>query len=702
MSSDAPLSLFELAAHGPGAEPELPPMPAPKTFLAALNPEQKRAVESTEGPLLVLAGAGTGKTRVITARIAYMVAKGVAPESILAMTFTNKAAGEMRERIAKLVGTERAAAITAGTFHSFCLELLRTHGAKLGFTHGFYLCDTGDQISTIKGALSELVAGEKKMRPSDVLAGISLAKARLQTSAELLAAAQTVDEELIARAWIKYEERLRHARLVDFDDLLGLTLRLFDEFPEVLAEVQERFRYLFVDEYQDTNKPQYEIVRRIAEAHKNICVVGDDDQSIYGWRGADIQNILSFDRDFTGCTVVKLETNYRSTAPILSAANRIIAHNTQRHEKELRPHREGGAALKLFRLADETEEAQFVVRDIIEKTRTPQWRHQDFAILFRTAIQPRAIEMELQTRGVPYKLVGGQSFFDRKEVRDLLAYLRLLVNPRDEISLLRIINAPPRGVGRTSLNRVLDFAAEKGLTVLQAFERGEEIEGLKPSAIAAVRDLRRLLATLGGMEVSLGIPQLITRLVEGVDYNAELARCYPDPLMRERRARSIDDIQRWAGWHLERHNRPTLQTFLGDLALNAGELPDRDKKAEHGENVVTLMTLHAAKGLEFPQVYLIGLEEGLLPHGRSAMEGNIEEERRLMYVGITRARFELTLSHTHQRNKFGTKVPSMPSRFLYELKGTPPPDDWIPVGIEPEERKRLKTAAKKKARRKRS
>lgn len=692
-------SLFDLAAYGEETV-ALPPLPDAASFLEKLNPEQRRAVECTEGPLLVLAGAGTGKTRVITTRIAYMVAKGTPPESILAMTFTNKAAGEMRERIAGLVGPERAAAISAGTFHSFSLELLRAHAEKLGFAHGFYLCDTGDQISTIKNALGELNAGEVKKRPGDVLAAISLAKSKLLTAEQLLQQAQTVDEELIAHAWLRYQERLHHARLVDFDDLLGLTLRLFDEFPDVLAEVQDRFRYLFVDEYQDTNKPQYEIVRRIAEAHKNLCVVGDDDQSIYGWRGADIQNILSFDRDFKGCEVVKLETNYRSTAPILSAANRIIAHNTQRHAKELRPHREGGQALKLVRLTDETEEAQFVVRDIIEKTRTPQWRHSDFAILFRTAIQPRSIEMELQARGVPYKLVGGQSFFDRKEVRDLLAYLRLLVNPSDEISLLRIINAPPRGVGRTSLNRVIDFATEKGIPVLQAFERGEEIPGLKPAAIAAVRDLRRLLATLGGMETSLGLSQLITRLVEGVDYQAELARCYPDPVMRERRSRSIDDIQRWAGWHLERNARPTLKTFLGDLALNAGELPERDKQ-DKGENVVTLMTLHAAKGLEFPQVYLIGLEEGLLPHGRSAREGNIEEERRLMYVGITRARLELTLSHTHQRNKFGTKVASMPSRFLYELKGTPPPDDWIPAGLEPEERKQKQRQAKRSAKKRR-
>jgi DNA helicase-2/ATP-dependent DNA helicase PcrA len=674
-------------------------MPAAEDFLKGLNPEQRRAVECTEGPLLVLAGAGTGKTRVITTRVAYMVAKGTDPASILAMTFTNKAAGEMRERIGKLVGKERAARITAGTFHSFCLELLREHAPKLGFPRGFFLCDTGDQLSTIKAASAELVTGEKKLRPGDILAGISLGKSKLLSHADALEAARTVDEEFIARVWERYEERLHHARLVDFDDLLILTLKLFREFPEVLEATSNRFRYLFVDEYQDTNKPQYEIVKRIASAHRNLCVVGDDDQSIYGWRGADIQNILSFDKDFPGCETVKLETNYRSTAPILSAANRIIANNLERHEKALRPHREGGVGIKLFRLTDEAEEAQFVVRDILEKTRTPQWDLNDFAILFRTAIQPKAVEMELQTRGVPYKLVGGQSFFDKKEVRDLLAYLRLLVNPADEVSLLRIINVPPRGVGRTSLNRVIDFASEHGLSVPAAFDRSAEIEGLSPTVANKVADLRRLLATLAGMEHSLGLSSLITRLIEGVDYQAELARCYPDPLMRERRARTIDDIQRWVGWHLERHKRPSLKAFLGDLALNAGELPSRDKKKDDSEDVVTLMTLHAAKGLEFPQVYLIGLEEGLLPHGRSAREGNIEEERRLMYVGITRAKLELTLSHTHSRNKYGTKVPSMPSRFLFELKGTPPPDDWIPAGLEPEETKARKKANKKAARR---
>jgi len=680
-------------------------MPPPEELLKGLNPEQKEAVETTEGPLLVLAGAGSGKTRVITTRIAYMVAKGVDPSSILALTFTNKAAGEMKERIGKLVGAERGQALFAGTFHSFALELLRKHQAKLGFPRGFFLCDTGDQLSTIKGAMSEVTAAEVKKRPGDVLAEISLFKSRMVTPAEALEAAVDVDEELVAKTWERYEERLRHSRLLDFDDLLLRTLTLFDEHPEVLSEVQARFHYLYVDEYQDTNKPQYEIVRRIAEARRNLCVVGDDDQSIYGWRGADIENILSFDKDFHGCATVKLETNYRSTSAILNAANRVIANNTVRHEKTLRAAREGGAALRLFVLGDEVEEARFLVRDIQEKCRTPQWRLSDFAVLFRTAVQPRAIEMELQAAGVPYKLVGGQSFFDRKEVRDLLAYLRLLVNPSDEISLLRIINSPPRGIGRTSLNRVLDFATEQDISIPAAFDRAADVPGLSPTVANTVADLRRLLATLAGMEHSLGLEALFDRLVEGVNYQAELERCYPDPVQREKRARSLDDIKRWAGWHKERKARPSLRSFLGDLALNAGEVPGRGENDEGPVERLTLMTLHAAKGLEFPQVYLIGLEEGLMPHGRSAREGNVEEERRLMYVGLTRAQLELTLSHTKERNKYGTRVKSMPSRFVYELKGQPPPADWIPAGLEPEERKERRKQAKKaakKGRRRRS
>ncbi|MDF1798835.1 MAG: UvrD-helicase domain-containing protein [Planctomycetota bacterium] len=679
-------------------EPQPAPLPDPAELVAKLNPEQRRAVETTEGPLLVLAGAGSGKTRVITTRVAYMVAKGTPPESILALTFTNKAAGEMKERIGALVGKERGEALFAGTFHSFCLELLRKHLDKIGFPRGFYLCDTGDQISTVKGAMGDFATADAKKRPGDVLAAISLFKSKLMTPAQALAAATDIDDELVAKTWERYEERLRHSRLLDFDDLLLRALELFDSHPEVLKEVQDQYRYLFVDEYQDTNKPQYEIVRRIAEGHGNLCVVGDDDQSIYGWRGADITNILSFEHDFEGCTVVKLETNYRSTSAILNAANRVIQNNIERHDKTLRAAREGGAALRLFRLGDEIEEAQFVMRDIQEKCRTPHWRLSDFVVLFRTAVQPRAIEMELQSAGIPYKLVGGQSFFDRKEVRDVLAYLRLLVNPNDEISLLRVINAPPRGIGRTSLDRVLDFAASKEISISSAFDRAAEIPGLSPTVAKTVADLRRLLATLGGMQHSISMEALIDRTLEGVNYRAELERCYPDPVAREKRSRSLDDIKRWAEWHKERKKRPSLKSFLGDLALNAGEIPGRGEKEEGPIERLTLMTLHAAKGLEFPQVYMIGLEEGLMPHGRSAKEGNIEEERRLMYVGITRAKLELTLSHTRERNKFGTRVKSMPSRFVYELKGTPPPDDWIPAGLEPEERKAAKKKAKRKAR----
>ena len=675
------------------------PLPSPPDIsglIAKLNPEQRRAVENTEGPQLVLAGAGSGKTRVITTRIAHMVAKGIPPDSILAMTFTNKAAGEMRERIGELVGKQYAARITAGTFHSFCLELLRKHKKAIGFPKGFSLCDTGDQISTVKGAMSELHAVEVKMRPGDVLSGISLAKSRLETPQILLQKAVDIKEEFVAKVWERYEERLHHSRLLDFDDLLLRTVGLLDTNAEVLDEVQERYRYLLVDEYQDTNTPQYEIIRRIADKYKNLCVVGDDDQSIYGWRGADIKNILGFSSAFPGCKTIKLETNYRSTEAILNAANRVIENNLERHEKTLRAHRKGGAALKLFRLADENEEAQFVVRDIITKTQTPEWRLSDFAILFRTAIQPKSVEVELRAQNIPYKLVGGQSFFDKKEVRDVLAYLRLLVNPSDELSLMRIINSPPRGVGRTSLNRVIKFANDHHISVPDAFDRSSEIEGLGPAVINAVSELRRLLATLSGMRYSLTIPELIDRLVDGVNYKAELQRSYPDPIPRERRARSIDDIKSWAEAHTQRRNKPTLGTFLSDLALNAGEAPDRKEEEQHVDQVI-LMTLHAAKGLEFPAVYMIGLEEGLLPHGRSAREGNIEEERRLMYVGITRAKLELILSHTRERNKFGTRVKSMPSRFIYELKGCAPPEDWIPAGLEPDEKKAMQKKAKKNA-----
>jgi DNA helicase-2/ATP-dependent DNA helicase PcrA len=453
-----------------------------------------------------------------------------------------------------------------------------------------------------------------------------------------------------------------------------------------------------VDEYQDTNGPQYEIIKAIAGGHRNLCVVGDDDQSIYGWRGADVAKILSFERDFKGAKVVRLETNYRSTNQILGAANRVIVNNAKRHAKTLKAAAGDGAPVTAIQLLDENEEADHVAREIAMLVDRRQAKLSDFAVLFRTSQQPRVFEAQFRARGLPYTLVGGMSFFDRKEVRDVLAYLKLAVSPHDEVSLLRVINCPPRGVGKTSLDRALEFAARNGISLAAAFDRAHEIEGVASSTADAVRDFRRLIATASHVDESAPLARRVERLIEVVGYRTEVERCYPDQRTRDLRWAAVGEVIEFADSHERRSRHATLATFLQDLTLTAN---DDTSDAEPGERArVMLMTLHSAKGLEFPRVYLVGLEEGLLPHLRSVAEDTVEEERRLMYVGITRARTHLTLTYTKQRTKFGRQVDSMPSRFLYEIKGTPPPADWIPAGSDahvPKAKVKRKRAAKKGA-----
>ncbi|MBM3976699.1 MAG: AAA family ATPase [Planctomycetes bacterium] len=655
-------------------------------LIASLNPEQRAAVVTTEGPVLVLAGAGSGKTRVITVRIAHLLAKGVSPSAVLAMTFTNKAAAEMRERVAKLVGKDKAAELTVGTFHAFAARLLREHGPKVGIGANFTICDGSDQQSAIKGALRELRIGEAVMQPSALHAKISLAKNRLETSADLLKQAADDEDELVARAWQKYDEHLRRNRTLDFDDLLLYALKLLREHKAVKDALARRYRYVMVDEYQDTNGPQYEIVRQIAGSHRNLCVVGDDDQSIYGWRGADITKILSFDKDFHGAKVVRLETNYRSTPEILSAANRVIRNNPSRHAKELRSALESGVPVTIAAAEDETAEAEHVVREIKKLVSERKAKLSDFAILFRTGQQPRPFEAALRSQQLPYDLVGGMSFFDRKEVRDVLAYLKLVANPGDETSLLRIVNCPPRGVGKTTLERVVEYATAQGISACEAFDRGASIPDVNQEAVAIVRRLREELAAhaAGGMERDL--PGAIERLVERVGYRAEVERLHADPLARDARWAGVTEIYDFAANYQRRARKPSLLGFLEELTLkSADEQEDSDASTREA---VKLMTLHAAKGLEFPRVYLVGLEEGLLPHARSAAEGTIEEERRLMYVGVTRAQRVLSITWAKARAKFGKRMPSMPSRFLHELKGVAPPKEWRAIESALEDRSR--------------
>jgi ATP-dependent DNA helicase UvrD/PcrA len=643
--------------------------------LRGLNREQLEAVTTTEGPLLVLAGAGSGKTRVITHRIAHLLARGVDPRNVLAMTFTNKAAGEMRERASELVGREAARALTVGTFHSFSARVLRAHAGELGLVPHFGICDDGDQLAAVKGALRELRIPEATLHPRVVLSRMSLAKNKMVTCEEYESAAADDYDALVARAWQRYDERLRRTQTVDFDGLLLLLVKLLSEHAEVRGALRHRFRYVLVDEYQDTNRPQYEIVRRIAEGHRNLCVVGDDDQSIYGWRGADIRKILDFARDFPGAAVIRLETNYRSTNQILKVANSVIRNNAGRHEKTLRSGVGDGPPVRIAELIDEEAEADFVVQDFLREVRAHRERLSDTAILFRTQVQPRAFEACLRANRVPYVLVGGQSFFDRKEVRDVLAFLKLMANPDDEQSLLRIVNVPPRGVGDATVDRLLAFAAREGISAAAAFERAGSVPGCPPAAIEAVRALRRTLAALSEKAAGTGLPEAVRELVRAIDYRAEIDRAYPEAAAREARWAAVEEVVNFAENYARRAGEPTLTGFLEEVTLSAEDRQDRADRPGASREAVTLMTLHAAKGLEFPRVYLVGVEEDLLPHRRSIEEDTVDEERRLFYVGVTRARRHLAISLVHTRAKYGKRIRCRKSRFIHEIKGeafTPP------------------------------
>jgi len=635
-------------------------------LLTQLNPEQRVAVETTEGPVLVLAGAGTGKTRVITYRIAHLLELGVAPENILAVTFTNKAAREMRDRIAGLVGKKKAERLFVGTFHAFALRVLRAHGE---YGPNFQISDGSDQLSIMRRVLREVHVDGATLQPGDLHSRISLMKNRGVQQKAYLDKAKDDESELVGRAWERYDAELRRTRALDFDDLLDQTVRLLKKRGGPRDAYRERFRYVLVDEYQDTNKVQYDLIRGIAGGHKNLCVVGDDDQSIYGWRGADVKKILSFPKDFPGTKVVRLERNYRSTEPILATANRVIQNNPTRHDKELRAELKGGDPVWIRHAEDETEEADLIAREILTQVRRRAAEFRDYAVLFRTGPQARPFEGQLRARGIPYVLIGGRSFFDRKEVRDVLAYLRLLVQPDDDLALLRVANAPPRGLGKTSMERILRHAATNKLAACDALLEAEQVEALKPAAIASATDLGRLLKTLRGMQTGSLVGR-IRHLLEAVNYKDEVERAYPDEATRRARWATVDEILAFAESHTQRHKKPTLTTFLQELTLEAN---DDDDEEPGKRNAVTLMTLHAAKGLEFPHVYFVGLEEGLLPHARSIEDDTVEEERRLAYVGITRAQQRLTLCHTKTRARYGKRAESVPSRFLFEARGEEPP-----------------------------
>ena len=654
-------------------------------ILARLNPEQRRAVQTTDGPVLILAGAGSGKTRVLAHRVAYLVGvKGVRPWQILAVTFTNKAAAELRARIIGLVGEEAGREVAMGTFHALCARVLRRDGGAIGLDPHFVVYDTDDQQALMKQILRDddlPITGEYK--PSAILGAISRAKNEMIDADFLAQNAHTHREREIARLYRRYQARLRSAAALDFDDLLLEAVRLFHEAPAVLERYQGRWRYLHVDEYQDTNRPQYLWVKALGAAHRNVCVVGDDDQSIYSWRGADIRNILDFEGDYPAAAVVKLEQNYRSTQLILDAAHAVVTHNSSRKDKKLWTDNAGGKPIQRFEAYNEEEEAEWIARQIGELTgergsiltrRADQdvehWEKGDIAVMYRTNAQSRAIEEALLRYNIRYQLVGGTRFYQRREVKDALAYLRILRNDSDQVSFERVLNVPARGIGEKSMAELRGFVTA-GATVeegaapatywgaVQAAAEGRA-EALGSRARSALGGFAALVARLRTRIGVLPLPELLDAVLEESGYRAMLADG------------SEEGEERWANL-LELRSVTTryddltpddaLDRFLEETALVA----DQDSY-EANADAVTLITLHAAKGLEFPIVFIAGMEEGVFPHSRSLDdEKQLEEERRLAYVGITRAKRRLFLSHAARRATWGQGGLSVPSRFLFEI-----------------------------------
>ncbi|MFB6468552.1 DNA helicase PcrA [Cytobacillus sp. Hz8] len=632
-------------------------------LLNGLNPEQQKAVKATDGPLLLMAGAGSGKTRVLTHRIAYlMVEKRVNPYNILAITFTNKAAREMKERVQRMLGGA-AEEIWISTFHSMCVRILRRDIDRIGFNRNFTILDTTDQQSVIKGILKDKNLDPKKFDPRAILGAISSAKNELIDQDEFSKKVGDYFDQVVSDVYTEYQKRLRKNQALDFDDLIMKTIQLFQRVPEVLEYYQRKFQYIHVDEYQDTNRSQYMLVKLLAMRFKNLCVVGDSDQSIYRWRGADIANILSFEKDYPSAQVILLEQNYRSTKKILLAANEVIKNNLNRKPKNLWTENAEGNKIVYFRADSEQGEAQFVAGKIKELVDSGKRKYSDFAILYRTNAQSRVIEEVLLKSNIEYFIVGGIKFYDRKEIKDLLAYLRLIANPDDDISLQRVINVPKRGIGSGSLDKIADFANMHDISMFQALESIELI-GVSPKVTKAAAEFRNLISNYTQMQEYLSVTELVEQILEKTGYREMLKA--EKSIEAQSRLENIDEFLSVTQNFEESSEDKTLVAFLTDLALVA----DIDKLDEDGDktDTVVLMTLHSAKGLEFPVVFLMGLEEGVFPHSRSLMEeAEMEEERRLAYVGITRAEEELFITNAQMRTLFGRTNVNRPSRFIDEI-----------------------------------
>ncbi|AHV99264.1 DNA helicase PcrA [Paenibacillus sabinae] len=628
-----------------------------------LNPPQRQAVETTDGPLLIMAGAGSGKTRVLTHRIAWLIANRKAPPwAILAITFTNKAAREMQERVSKLVGPE-GRDIWVSTFHSMCVRILRKDIERIGFTSNFSILDSTDQLSVIRSCMKELNIDTKKFEPKAVQSMISTAKNELVTPAQYEMKIGDYFEGLVAKIYTMYQKRLRSNNSLDFDDLIMTTIQLFKEVPEVLDFYQRKFKYIHVDEYQDTNRAQYMLCRMLADSHHNICVVGDSDQSIYRWRGADISNILNFEEDYPEAKVILLEQNYRSTSNILNAANGVIALNTGRKPKKLWTDSEEGPKIKVYRADSEHDEGYFVSGEISKNVKKGK-SYQDHAILYRTNAQSRVIEEILIKSDIPYQIVGGIKFYDRKEIKDLLAYLRLLSNPDDDISLTRVINVPKRGLGDTTVGKLTDAAAARGVSIFRVLETVDDL-GFAGRTRNALVEFYDMILALHRMVEFLSVTELTEKVLEMSQYKLELQK--ENTIESRSRLENIDEFLSVTMEFEKNNDDKSLVSFLTDLALIA-DIDSMNDTEEDRSDAVVLMTMHSAKGLEFPVVFIIGMEEGVFPHSRAFQDNDeLEEERRLAYVGITRAEKQLFLSCARARTLFGRTTANPPSRFLDEI-----------------------------------
>jgi len=639
-------------------------------LLDSLNPTQRDAVEHTEGPLLILAGAGSGKTRVLTHRISYLIDQGLAaPEEVLAITFTNKAAREMKDRVVLLVGPD-SRKMWVSTFHAFCARILRAHAEKLGYKREFTIYDGADQVRLVKRSIVELGKDPKRFNPRSFQSQISSAKNVLMSPDDFLRKSEGYIAENVAEVYDLYQRRLYENNAMDFDDLIMQTVSLLELFPEVRDRYQTRFKYIHVDEYQDTNHAQYRLVNTLAAAHRNLCVVGDDDQSVYSWRGADIRNILDFERDYPEAKVVKLEQNYRSTQTILDAANAVVANNASRKAKELWTAGGEGERIRVFAASDEYAEARFVVSEV-EKLTGRGEPAREIAAFYRTNAQSRALEDVLVREGVPYQIVGGVRFYERAEVKDAMAYLAVISNPADAVGLERIINVPKRGLGNTSVAKLQDHARRAGITLSDALAEAPAA-GLAGKAAKACASLRELFE--GWRVAAREVPpaELIGAVLDESGYRGELRN--ENTIESESRLENLEELINAAREYERVEPEPTLDGFLQEQALYS----EQDSVTSEGGSV-TLMTLHNAKGLEFDHVFVVGMEEGTFPHARSLDEQNLEEERRLAYVGITRARKTLTLTHAKLRSNWGEREYRMPSRFLSEI-----PDEYksgtVPMG----------------------